>query len=147
MPGRAITSRAGPQGEWLELSSCVHTTERQWKTNKLDAGLLDAISFAAARHRNQRRKDFEVSPYINYPIALAHLLSTTEGVDDLVFRQAAILHDTIGIRRTRKQSVMRGSVVKLVSLFWRWLTTGISRSNVERSGRSSSHSVYATAQR
>ena len=33
--------------------------------------LLEAISFAAENHRNQRRKDHEASPYINHPIALA----------------------------------------------------------------------------
>lgn len=34
------------------------------------AKLLDAILFAAERHKNQRRKDAEASPYINHPIAL-----------------------------------------------------------------------------
>lgn len=41
------------------------------------AALLDAVIFAAERHKNQRRKDAEASPYINHPIALAHLLATT----------------------------------------------------------------------
>lgn len=57
--------------------------------------LLDAVLFAAERHRNQRRKDADASPYINHPIALAHLLATTGGVNDVVVLQAAILHDTI----------------------------------------------------
>lgn len=57
--------------------------------------LLDAVLFAAERHRNQRRKDVEASPYINHPIALAHLLSTTGNVADLAVLQAAVLHDTI----------------------------------------------------
>jgi GTP diphosphokinase / guanosine-3',5'-bis(diphosphate) 3'-diphosphatase len=61
----------------------------------VSAALLDAIMFAAERHRNQRRKDAEASPYINHPIALAHLLATTGSIDDLVVLQAAILHDTI----------------------------------------------------
>lgn len=59
------------------------------------ASLLDAVLFAAERHRNQRRKDAEASPYINHPIALAHLLATTGGIADLVVLQAAVLHDTI----------------------------------------------------
>jgi guanosine-3',5'-bis(diphosphate) 3'-pyrophosphohydrolase len=59
------------------------------------AHLLEAIAFAAAKHRDQRRKDPEASPYINHPIALAHLLATTGGVDDMVVLQAAILHDTM----------------------------------------------------
>jgi guanosine-3',5'-bis(diphosphate) 3'-pyrophosphohydrolase len=57
--------------------------------------LLSAIAFAADRHRNQRRKDVEASPYINHPIALAHLLATTGGISDIATLQAAILHDTI----------------------------------------------------
>ena len=57
--------------------------------------LLEAVAFAAHKHRDQRRKDAVASPYINHPIALAHLLATAGGVDDIVVLQAAILHDTI----------------------------------------------------
>ena len=56
--------------------------------------LLEAIAFAADKHRNQRRKDAEASPYINHPIALASLLKR-EGVDDVAVLCAALLHDTI----------------------------------------------------
>jgi guanosine-3',5'-bis(diphosphate) 3'-pyrophosphohydrolase len=58
------------------------------------AQLLEAVAFAADRHRNQRRKDAEASPYINHPIALANLLKR-EGVDDTAVLCAALLHDTI----------------------------------------------------
>jgi len=58
------------------------------------AQLLEAVAFAADKHRNQRRKDAEASPYINHPIALASLL-TREGVDDTAVLCAALLHDTI----------------------------------------------------
>ncbi|QDX22480.1 bifunctional (p)ppGpp synthetase/guanosine-3',5'-bis(diphosphate) 3'-pyrophosphohydrolase [Pandoraea pnomenusa] len=61
----------------------------------ISAALLDAVMFAAERHKNQRRKDAEASPYVNHPIALAHLLATTGGIEDLTVLQAAILHDTI----------------------------------------------------
>src|SRR5437764_5358754 len=56
--------------------------------------LLEAVAFAADKHRNQRRKDAEASPYINHPIALANLLKR-EGVDDVAVLCAALLHDTI----------------------------------------------------
>jgi len=56
--------------------------------------LLEAVAFAADKHRNQRRKDAEASPYINHPIALASLLKR-EGVDDVAVLCAALLHDTI----------------------------------------------------
>jgi guanosine-3',5'-bis(diphosphate) 3'-pyrophosphohydrolase len=56
--------------------------------------LLEAVAFAAEKHRHQRRKDAEASPYINHPIALASLLKR-EGVDDVLVLCAALLHDTI----------------------------------------------------
>jgi guanosine-3',5'-bis(diphosphate) 3'-pyrophosphohydrolase len=61
----------------------------------VEAALLDAVMFAAERHKNQRRKDSDATPYINHPIALAYLLATTGGITDLTVLQAAILHDTI----------------------------------------------------
>jgi guanosine-3',5'-bis(diphosphate) 3'-pyrophosphohydrolase len=59
------------------------------------ARLLEAINFAADRHRNQRRKDHEASPYINHPIALATVLADEGGIADVEVLQAAVLHDTI----------------------------------------------------
>jgi len=58
-------------------------------------GILDALQFAAQKHRDQRRKDLEASPYINHPIALAHVLWEEGGVHDAAVIQAALLHDTI----------------------------------------------------
>jgi len=57
--------------------------------------LFDALAFAAHKHRAQRRKDKEASPYINHPIALADLLANEAGVEDPVTLCAALLHDTI----------------------------------------------------
>jgi GTP diphosphokinase / guanosine-3',5'-bis(diphosphate) 3'-diphosphatase len=57
--------------------------------------LLAALEFAAHKHRNQRRKDVDASPYINHPIALAHLLVAEGGVSDTLTLVAALLHDTV----------------------------------------------------
>jgi GTP diphosphokinase / guanosine-3',5'-bis(diphosphate) 3'-diphosphatase len=57
--------------------------------------LLKALSFAAHKHRDQRRKDAEASPYINHPIALAQVLVAEGGVSDIEVLAAALLHDTI----------------------------------------------------
>jgi guanosine-3',5'-bis(diphosphate) 3'-pyrophosphohydrolase len=57
--------------------------------------LIRAMHFAADKHRMQRRKDAEASPYINHPIAVAHLLCAEGGVSDLITLKAALLHDTI----------------------------------------------------
>jgi guanosine-3',5'-bis(diphosphate) 3'-pyrophosphohydrolase len=59
------------------------------------AEILDAVMFAAERHRNQRRKDVDATPYINHPLSLACLLANEGGVQDLDVLKAAILHDTI----------------------------------------------------
>ncbi len=56
---------------------------------------VKAIAFAAEKHRNQRRKDADASPYINHPIALANVLANEGGVSDATVLCAAVLHDTI----------------------------------------------------
>lgn len=57
--------------------------------------LFRALAFAAHKHRDQRRKDAEASPYINHPIALAEVLAGEGGVSDAEVLAAALLHDTI----------------------------------------------------
>ena len=57
--------------------------------------ILSALAFAAEKHRDQRRKNAEASPYINHPIALANMLASEGRIDDSVVICAALLHDTI----------------------------------------------------
>ena len=57
--------------------------------------LLHALSFAAAKHRDQRRKNAEASPYINHPIEVANVLANEGAVTDETMLMAAILHDTV----------------------------------------------------
>ena len=56
---------------------------------------IKAVSFAAEKHKNQRRKGVEASPYINHPIALADVLANEGGVANVNVLCAAVLHDTI----------------------------------------------------
>jgi len=56
---------------------------------------LKAMAFAAWKHREQRRKDVDASPYINHPIALAEVLWHEGGVRDPLIIAAALLHDII----------------------------------------------------
>src|SRR5262249_12601417 len=67
--------------------------------------ILKALHFAAIRHRDQRRKDVEVSPYINHPIEVAELLARIGGVTDPVILQGAILHDTIEDTQTTPEEL------------------------------------------
>lgn len=55
-----------------------------------------AANFAATKHRDQRRKDREASPYINHPLSLAYVLTNeVSGIMDEDVVAAALLHDTI----------------------------------------------------
>jgi guanosine-3',5'-bis(diphosphate) 3'-pyrophosphohydrolase len=64
-------------------------------THSALAHVLHAATFAADKHRNQRRKDQHASPYINHPLQLAALLAVEAGVTDPAVLCAALLHDTI----------------------------------------------------
>ncbi|MEZ5588974.1 MAG: HD domain-containing protein [Sedimenticolaceae bacterium] len=61
-------------------------------TSKL---VLKAVHFAALKHRDQRRKDAESSPYIIHPISVALTVSDIGGIDDPEILAAALLHDTL----------------------------------------------------
>lgn len=56
---------------------------------------IKAVAFAADKHRKQRRKDADASPYINHPIALANVLINEGGVENMTVLCAAVLHDTV----------------------------------------------------
>ncbi|XP_063781915.1 guanosine-3',5'-bis(diphosphate) 3'-pyrophosphohydrolase MESH1 [Pseudophryne corroboree] len=61
-----------------------------------DAALiLETVDFAAGKHRLQKRKDVEGTPYINHPIGVARILSHEAGISDIAVLQAALLHDTV----------------------------------------------------
>ncbi len=64
------------------------------QTNPLTA-LLQALRFAADKHRDQRRKGAAASPYINHPIEVATVLAEIGGIKDIDVLRAAVLHDTI----------------------------------------------------
>ncbi len=56
---------------------------------------VDALEFAAEKHKHQRRKNSEQSPYINHPIGLVHIL-VHEGFEDCIsVLVGALLHDTV----------------------------------------------------
>ena len=69
--------------------------------------LLKALAFAAHKHRDQRRKDVESSPYINHPIALANLLCNEGHVTDTNVICAALLHDTVEDTDTTPEELER----------------------------------------
>ena len=69
--------------------------------------LLKALSFSAEKHRNQRRKDRDASPYINHPIAVANVIANVGGVTEATTLAGAILHDTIEDTETTPEELER----------------------------------------
>jgi GTP diphosphokinase / guanosine-3',5'-bis(diphosphate) 3'-diphosphatase len=67
--------------------------------------ILKALEYAAAKHRDQRRKDKNASPYINHPIALAGVLWHEGHITDPVVIASALLHDTIEDTETSWQEL------------------------------------------
>ena len=80
----------------IEAVRARKTAEQNHEAAMLGTTLiLRAASFAAHKHRNQRRKDADASPYINHPLELARVLAEEAGVTDAATLCAALLHDTI----------------------------------------------------
>jgi len=80
------------------------------------ARLLQALHFSADKHRFQKRKNRDASPYINHPIEVATVLATVGGVTDLTTLIAAVLHDTIEDTATTPEELEQrfGRDVRLV---------------------------------
>ena len=78
--------------------------------------LFRALAFAAHKHRDQRRKDAEASPYINHPIALAEVLAGEGGVADAEVLAAALLHDTIEDTDTSRAELEREFGARIASM-------------------------------
>lgn len=57
--------------------------------------VLRAASFAAHKHRSQKRKGADGLPYITHPLDVASELAGTGGVTDVTILVAALLHDTV----------------------------------------------------
>jgi len=64
-------------------------------TESIARDILHAVEFAACKHRDQRRKDADASPYINHPIEVAELIARVGRIDDPALLMAAVLHDTV----------------------------------------------------
>src|ERR1017187_9393633 len=67
--------------------------------------VLAASAFAAHKHRDQRRKGADASPYINHPIAVANVLANEANITDPTVLVAALLHDTIEDTKTTAEEL------------------------------------------
>jgi guanosine-3',5'-bis(diphosphate) 3'-pyrophosphohydrolase len=69
--------------------------------------LLKALAFAAHKHKDQRRKDVDASPYINHPISLADILCNEGHITDIETICGALLHDTVEDTETTAEELER----------------------------------------
>jgi guanosine-3',5'-bis(diphosphate) 3'-pyrophosphohydrolase len=78
--------------------------------------IFEALQFAAHKHRDQRRKDPDASPYINHPIALANILLAGGGIEDPNVICAALLHDTVEDTETTEAELVETFGPKIASI-------------------------------
>lgn len=79
---------------------CTVTNESELKL------LIRALTFAANKHRNQRRKNVDAFPYINHPISLVNILCNEGHVTDVTVICAALLHDTVEDTETTAEELL-----------------------------------------
>ena len=78
--------------------------------------ILKAVHFASQKHRDQRRKDKDTSPYINHPISVAKIISEIGKVEDPEVLAAALLHDTIEDTKTTPKELIDNFGERVCSL-------------------------------
>lgn len=103
--------------------------------------VLRAAAFAAAKHRDQRRKDAEASPYINHPLALAAILAHEGGIDDAATLAAALLHDTLEDTDTRYEELVAAFGAEVASVV-REVSDDKSLSKAERKRLQAEHAAH-----
>uniref|UniRef100_A0A674ES19 Guanosine-3',5'-bis(diphosphate) 3'-pyrophosphohydrolase MESH1 n=1 Tax=Salmo trutta TaxID=8032 RepID=A0A674ES19_SALTR len=107
--------------------------------------LLETVNFAAEKHRYQRRKDAEQTPYINHPIGVARILSHEGGITDIEVLQAALLHDTVEDTDTsigELQAIFGQTVARIVQE----VTDDKALSKQERKRQQVEHAPHASQQ-
>ncbi|XP_026482065.1 guanosine-3',5'-bis(diphosphate) 3'-pyrophosphohydrolase MESH1-like [Ctenocephalides felis] len=74
------------------------------------------VNFAALKHKDQRRKDAEKTPYINHPIGVASILTNEAFIEDQNVLMAALLHDTVEDTNTTFEEIEKefGTVVRAI---------------------------------
>lgn len=66
---------------------------------------IEAAYFSARKHRDQKRKGNDASPYINHPLEVANLLANVGKIEDYDVLIGAILHDTVEDTETTKEEI------------------------------------------
>jgi len=107
--------------------------------------LLKALAFAAHKHRDQRRKDAQASPYINHPIALADVLVNEGGVSDTEVLCAALLHDTVEDTATTPEELVNAFGSRIARIVAE-VTDDKSLAKAERKQAQVDHAAHLSAE-
>jgi guanosine-3',5'-bis(diphosphate) 3'-pyrophosphohydrolase len=105
--------------------------------------IMQALHFAADKHRFQRRKDAHASPYINHPIDLANVLVNEAHIEDPVVLVAAILHDTVEDTETSLAEI-EGHFGAEIRAIVAEVTDDKALAKAERKQRQVDHAPHAT---
>ena len=115
------------------------TNERQLMGNDF----IKAVAFAAEKHKNQRRKDAQASPYINHPIALANVLANEGDIANQDVLIGALLHDTIEDTETTPEELKAIFGEKIASIVME-LTDDKNLPKAQRKALQIEHAAHAS---
>ena len=117
------------------------TNERQLMGNDF----IKAVAFAAEKHKNQRRKDAQASPYINHPIALANVLANEGDIASQNVLISALLHDTIEDTETTPEELKAIFGEKIASIVME-LTDDKNLPKAQRKALQIEHAAHASTE-
>lgn len=105
--------------------------------------IMRAVNFAAVKHKMQRRKDVEETPYINHPIGVAYILTEEADITDPLVIEAALLHDTIEDTDTSLEEI-RKHFGKKVAAVVAEVTDDKSKPSAQRKQAQIDHAPHAS---
>jgi GTP diphosphokinase / guanosine-3',5'-bis(diphosphate) 3'-diphosphatase len=103
--------------------------------------LLVALRFSSEKHRNQRRKDPEASPYINHPIQVGETIWRVGKIYDIKTVMAGLLHDTVEDTQTTLQELKEHFGLEVANIV-KEVTDDKSLSAAERKRLQIEHAPY-----
>ncbi len=77
---------------------------------------MTALKFGAHKHRKQKRKGADETPYFNHPIDVAETLWSVGAVRDIAILIAALLHDVIEDTKTEPEEIEQNFGRAILSL-------------------------------
>jgi guanosine-3',5'-bis(diphosphate) 3'-pyrophosphohydrolase len=104
---------------------------------------VHALAFSAEKHKNQRRKDAQITPYINHPIELVNVLVNEGGVMSWDVLCAALLHDVIEDTQTTEEELITHFGKKVTAIV-RELTDDKSLAKEVRKSLQIAHAPFAS---